>query len=193
MHNVTVLLLMGVCGSGKSSVMKEMEQKGHWKVRTIEGDAHHSASNLEKLSVGSALTDGDRWPWLESIAMAAVESIHANQSGDLFVIISCSALKSAYRQFIIDRIQRQPCWNDGLKLRSILVHLRASRACLLQRLQDRKGHFMNPSLLDSQLATLQEPNSDDEQLFDFVLVYNVDTVEWTAANIAADVSRISKC
>lgn len=138
-----ILVLMGVSGCGKSSVAKILVEHLGWPF--VEGDELHPAVNVEKMRSGQSLTDEDRWPWLDKIAEWITEhSRHGNPG-----IVTCSALRRIYR----DRLM-----SAGV----VFVHLHAPRAVLLDRVQKREGHYMPPSLLDSQLATL-EPLQPNEQ------------------------------
>ncbi|MCX7260645.1 MAG: gluconokinase [Burkholderiales bacterium] len=137
------LIVMGVSGCGKSTV------GGLLGARTgipfIEGDTLHPARNVALMAAGTPLTDEDRAGWLDDIAsrFGALEA-------DAGLIISCSALKRIYR----DRL-RAVC--PDLRF----IHLRGDKALLEQRLQYRIGHYMPPSLLTSQLQTLEPPGSDE--------------------------------
>lgn len=133
-----LVVVMGVSGSGKTSVGKALAAR--LGVAFIEGDSLHPAENIAKMAAGIALTDEDRRPWLDRIG----EVIAARRSEG--VVVSCSALKRAYRERLRAAVA-------GLRF----VHLSGGRALLGERLAGRKGHFMPPSLLDSQFATLEEP------------------------------------
>lgn len=133
-----VVVVMGVSGSGKSTVGKLLADRLGWEFR--DGDDFHPAANVAKMKAGVALDDGDRAPWLDAIARHARE-IHA-VGGHL--VVACSALKAAYR----DRLGRPEPW-----LR--FVHLRGSPELIAARLAARKGHFMPPGLLASQFSALE--------------------------------------
>ncbi|OED37588.1 hypothetical protein AB833_22895 [Chromatiales bacterium (ex Bugula neritina AB1)] len=135
-------VVMGVAGCGKSTVAEAIA--GRFQLPCIEGDALHDPASIEKMSRGEALTDADRWPWLERIGE------HLAQS-DVSVVISCSALRKVYR----DRIR--------LKAGSTVafIHLAADQSVIAGRMAKRTGHFMPVSLLSSQFNTL-ESLSDDE-------------------------------
>ncbi len=137
-----VLVLMGVSGSGKSTVGALVAGRLGWDY--MEGDDLHPEENVAKMAAGQPLTDDDRWPWLETVASWIVEHTMAGRPG----VITCSALKRAYRDVL-----REP--------NVIFVHLEGSRQQLSARMRARLDHFMPASLLDSQLATL-EPLEDDE-------------------------------
>lgn len=133
------ILVMGVSGAGKSEVGARLAQA--IGARFVEGDDLHPPANRAKMASGTPLTDDDRWPWLDLVG-AALEPPP--------VVAACSGLRRAYR----DRLRAHA---PGL----IAVHLVASEGALAQRLARRRGHFMPPALLASQLATL-EPLGPDE-------------------------------
>lgn len=134
------IIVMGVSGCGKTTVGKALAQK--LGVAFVEGDALHPGSNVAKMSAGIPLTDDDRWPWLQEIG---AQLRKADKQGG--AVATCSSLKRAYRETL-----RQI---TGIGLR--FVFLDCSRLVLEERMRQRKGHFMPPSLLASQLATLEDP------------------------------------
>jgi carbohydrate kinase (thermoresistant glucokinase family) len=144
---VTVLVLMGVSGCGKTTVAK-LVAEAHG-VPYQEGDALHPPENVAKMSEGHPLTDEDRWPWLHAIAAVIDGWRAAGQSG----LVTCSALKRAYRDILI-----------GPRQDVRLVFLRGDQALIAGRLAKRRGHYMPSSLLDSQFATLEEPGPDESPL-----------------------------
>jgi gluconokinase len=132
-----VLIIMGVAGSGKSTVGRTLADSLAW--RFTDADDFHPPANIAKLSAGTALSDADRAPWLAALR----EHIDANDH----IVLACSALKAAYRtQLIAD---------PG---RVKLIYLRGTREQLAARLGSRTGHFAPAALLDSQLRTLEEPH-----------------------------------
>jgi gluconokinase len=137
-----LLVVMGVSGSGKSTVGAELASE--LGVPFIDADSLHPIANVEKMAAGIPLTDEDRWPWLKLVGQ---QLAHSTATG---LVVACSALKRAYR----DSIRSEA---DAARF----VFLNASRALLDARVHQRTGHFMPPSLLDSQLATL-EPLEPDE-------------------------------
>jgi gluconokinase len=137
-------VVMGVASCGKTSVGELLAEK--LSAHFVEGDRLHPASNVAKMSAGNPLTDEDRWPWL-----AAVGGALAGREG---AIGSCSALKRVYREAIAKAAQR----------RVYFIYLSGSRELLQDRINARQGHFMPPSLLDSQLRTLEEPGADEVAL-----------------------------
>ncbi|TCA10270.1 gluconokinase [Rhizobium leguminosarum] len=138
------IIVMGVSGCGKSSVGEKLAEALH--LAFAEGDALHPAANVEKMSKGIPLTDEDRMPWLDRIG----DDIKASLEKSEGIIVSCSALKRLYR----DRLRAAAGGN------LFFVYLEGSRALLMKRMGERKGHFMPASLLDSQLATLEVPTGE---------------------------------
>lgn len=143
----THIVVMGVAGCGKSSVADEMFRRLGPGWVQAEGDDFHPKANIEKMSAGTPLTDEDRWPWLDLIA----EWTAAKDMTGHSTIITCSALRRVYRE----RLRITPG-------RTVFVHLHGSEELLASRLGGRAGHFMPPTLLPSQLATLEplEPDED---------------------------------
>jgi gluconokinase len=137
-----VLILMGVSGSGKSTVGTLLARKLH---RTYaEGDDFHPAANVAKMAAGHPLGDGDRWPWLAAIGSWIDERIARDEPS----VLTCSALKRAYRDVL-----RRP------EVR--FVYLRGSRELIARRLAARHGHFFRAGMLETQLADLEEPAPDE--------------------------------
>ena len=137
-----ILVLMGVMGTGKTTVGHLLVAKTGWEF--AEGDDFHSKENVAKMHAGTPLTDEDRIPWLESLHRQIVEW----QSRGVNAVLTCSALKQKYRDIL----------SAGLPEGTVrFVVLEASRETLEARVSRRKGHFMSPELLDSQLATLEDP------------------------------------
>lgn len=139
-----VLVLMGVAGCGKTTVAAILSGRLDWPFE--EGDALHPQSNVDKMHAGHPLTDEDRAPWLKKVADWVDQCLDAGENG----VITCSALKRAYREVINRR-------GSGVEF----VYLAGSRELIAARLVTRHGHFMPPSLLDSQFADLQEPSADE--------------------------------
>ncbi len=138
------LVVMGVSGSGKSTVAAKLAERLSWTFE--DGDRFHPASNVAKMSAGQPLTDEDRWPWLQAIAD---EIDRVCRTGG-HVVIACSALKRAYRSVLV---------HDRRDVR--IVFLSGTQALIADRLTRRKGHFMPPGLLDSQFKTLEPPAADE--------------------------------
>jgi gluconokinase len=143
-QRLVTVVLMGVAGSGKSSVMAALGARLAWPA--LEGDSLHPPENVRKMAAGDPLTDADRAPWLEAIGAWISEREADRQSS----LVTCSALRRAYRDAL--RHGRPSVW---------FVHLEAPRDVLESRIRGREGHFMPASMLESQLATL-EPLGPDE-------------------------------
>lgn len=141
-----LIVVMGVSGSGKSSLGQALARALGCDFQ--EGDALHPPANIASMRAGIALTDEDRLPWLDRVAAWIAEQRRQHGAG----VISCSALKRSYR----DHLRRA---DAGLRF----VYLQLPRDELQQRLHQR-DHFMPPSLLDSQLRTLEEPAPDEHVL-----------------------------
>jgi gluconokinase len=171
MLGAMITIVMGVSGSGKSTIGEGLATRLGQPF--IDGDSLHPAANREKMAHGVPLDDADRQPWLEAI-VAAMDRHRA--SGESLVL-ACSALKRRYRDFLRDG-------HDDVRF----VYLQASRDRLAERLGHRSGHFFDPRLLDSQLATLEEP-SPDEALRVGVDLAPAETIEYIirAACVAAQV------
>ena len=138
-------VVMGVAGSGKSLIGAAFAQA--LGVDFVEGDAYHPAENVRKMAAGTPLTDADREGWLRALAARLGDAKRAGTG----LVMSCSALKRSYR----DLLRAQA---PDLRF----VFLKGPRALLAERLAGRRGHFMPASLLESQLATLEEPSPDEE-------------------------------
>ena len=143
-EDVTTIVVMGVSGSGKTTVAKALVETLGWEY--AEGDDFHPPANVEKMHSGHALTDEDRWPWLRAIADWIGEHERAGRS----TVVTCSALRRVYRDLL----------RDGHPS-VFFAHVQVSRGVLEDRLGHRRGHYMPASLLSSQLATL-EPLEPDE-------------------------------
>jgi gluconokinase len=138
------VVVMGVSGAGKTTVAVGIARAMGWVL--AEGDDFHPRANVEKMASGHPLTDEDRWPWLRAIGTWIDEQVHAGQSA----VVTCSALRRTYRDLLREG-------RPGVRF----CELDAPEALLSQRLSHRQGHYMPPSLLPSQLATL-EPLEPDE-------------------------------
>lgn len=133
------IVVMGVSGCGKSSFGQALASR--LGLAYFEGDALHSAANVRKMRSGTPLTDEDRWPWLDRVAETLKHP----------AVVSCSALKRAYRHRI----------RQGAGGRVAFVHLAGDRALIAERMAARSGHYMPASLLDSQFAALESPGQDE--------------------------------
>lgn len=137
------LIVMGVCGVGKTSVSQGLADR--LQATYVEADDYHPAGNVAAMAQGVPLSDEMRLPWLTAMSQA-VEI--ARQVGP--VVVACSALKRRYRDLI-----------RGHVAHARFVHLHGTRDLIVDRLKARKDHFMSPSLLDSQLKTLEPPDLDE--------------------------------
>jgi gluconokinase len=144
---VSIVVVMGVSGSGKTTVGVLLAKQLGWRFQ--EGDALHPPANVAKMASGTPLTDEDRWPWLHAIA-ALIDTWRAEGVSG---VVACSALRRAYRDILI-------AGRPDVRL----VYLRGEKTLLAERVAARRGHFMPPALLDSQLATLEEPGPDEHPI-----------------------------
>jgi gluconokinase len=142
-----IVVLMGVCGAGKTTVGRKLAEQIGAEFR--EGDEFHSSENVEKMSRGVPLTDADRLPWLKSVAAEIDTFRRAGRS----VVFACSALRHRYREIL-----------TGGHPDVQVVYLKGTRELIGDRLQQRRDHYMPPSLLPSQFAALEEPTSDEHAL-----------------------------
>ena len=140
------IILFGVTGCGKTTIAKLLAEKLNWQF--FDADDFHPASNVEKMRNGIPLTDEDRKGWLESLRLKIVESAEAKTD----ITLACSALKVAYRIFLTGE-------NDVK-----FVFLKADSELVKKRLENRKNHFMNPKLIDSQFTTLETFGEIDLEL-----------------------------
>ena len=135
-----IVIVMGVTGVGKTTVGQLLAEKTGWPL--YDADDYHSPASVEKMRAGIPLTDDDRWPWLDRLnALLRAADGRAESA-----ILACSALKQRYR----DRLQQG--------LQSVRwVHLKGDLELIQSRLQQRTGHYMNPTLLQSQFDALEPP------------------------------------
>jgi gluconokinase len=141
-HLTRIVLIMGVAGSGKTTIGKRLAQSLSWQF--ADADDFHSAANIAKMRQGVPLTDVDRQPWLLTLQAAIARWLQDATP----TVLACSALKASYRNLLTqgdDRVQ--------------VVYLAGSAELIQQRLQQRQGHYMNPNLLHSQLDTLEVPTT----------------------------------
>lgn len=135
-----IILVMGVSGSGKTTIGKLLAESLHWTF--IDADAFHSPENVEKMRRGIPLSEADRTPWLQDLQTVIQNWLQENKN----VVLACSALKQSYRQYLIvdsDRIK--------------IVYLKGHYQLIQKRLQERQNHYMTDILLTSQFDTLEEP------------------------------------
>jgi len=138
-----IIVLMGVSGSGKTTVGKALVSQLGWTF--VDADDFHPSANIAKMHRGEPLTDADRWPWLEAIRQRLLLAAHRGEG----VVLACSALKHAYQEYLAHE--------DPAHI--YYIYLSGSEELIRQRLAGRKGHFMNPNLLHSQFETLEPPEN----------------------------------
>ena len=141
-----IVIIFGVAGAGKTTVGKLLARELGW--RFIEADDFHPSGNIEKMRSGHPLNDKDRWPWLERVRQQIERSLSAGENA----VLVCSALRRTYR----DRLHV----SNEIKF----VFLRGDHALVEKQLHNRRGHFMNTNLLQSQFDDLEEPQSDENAL-----------------------------
>jgi gluconokinase len=141
------LVVMGVSGSGKSTIADHLAGRLGWRYE--DGDRFHPASNVAKMSAGHPLTDEDRRPWLQAIA----DEIDRLSAAGERAVIACSALKRAYRDVLVHG-------RDDVRI----VFLDGTQDLIAARLAARKGHFMPPGLLASQFKTLERPGANERPI-----------------------------
>jgi gluconokinase len=138
-------VIMGVSGSGKTTIGAQLARA--LDIEFVEGDGLHPPDNLKRMAAGMPLTDDDRHPWLISVAARLREAKRAGVG----LVVACSALRRSYRDLLRTA--------GAADVR--FVYLKGSRPLIAERMVNRPGHFMPPSLLESQLATLEEPSPDE--------------------------------
>lgn len=138
------IIVMGVSGAGKSTIARRLAARLDCDL--LEGDSLHPPANVEKMSRGIPLGDDDRLPWLKAIAARIDAARQARRS----IVVTCSALKRAYRATLA-----------GANCDVSFVYLKGGKELIAARLAARKNHFMPAQLLDSQFAALQEPGADE--------------------------------
>lgn len=144
-----IVIIMGVAGSGKSTVSKVLAKHLRWQYR--DADAYHSPENIAKMSSGIGLTDEDRKPWLKSMRKDIQTWIAAKRN----IVLACSALKQAYRDILSVAPDEQ-----------VFVYLKGPPELFASRLARRTTHFMKQDMLDSQFDALEEPSACDAIICD---------------------------
>jgi carbohydrate kinase (thermoresistant glucokinase family) len=168
-NNVSAIVVMGVSGSGKSTIASMLAQRLHWVYE--DADWFHPKSNIEKMHHGEPLNDEDRWPWLRAIA----EWIDATRSAGGHGVVACSALKRAYRDILI-----------GNRRDVRLVFLKGDRDLIARRIAARADHFMPSTLLESQFATLQEPQADERPIVVTIVPHPREIVEAIVSELGVE-------
>jgi gluconokinase len=138
-----IVVVMGVAGSGKTTVGRELAAL--LGCTFLEGDQFHSPGNLQKMAAGIALTDEDRAPWYAALRTRLQQAADHHED----IVLACSALKAKYRQMLM------------IENRTHFVYLRVERELLAARVERRENHFFSPTLLQSQLETLEEPSAQE--------------------------------
>lgn len=147
-----IVIAMGVCGTGKTLIGELLSER--LACEFLDGDTLHSAANKSKMSQGIPLTDEDRLPWLQAIRKAIEEKQQMGQTA----VFTCSSLKRVYRDILRGRDQNVQ-----------FIYLKGSYELLQQRLAERPDHFFDPSLLQTQLDTLEEPDVSEAIIVDITL------------------------
>jgi len=165
------VVVMGVCGCGKSAVASSLASQFGW--RAVDADDLHSREAVAKMRAGQALVDADRFPWLDRVGAVLVEAAAESQG----ILVACSALRRIYR----DRL-RAAC--PGVRF----VFLDGSRELIACRMAQRRDHYMPTSLLDSQLRTLERPGTDETD----VLRIDIEPPLTAVVRQACDVLQLSE-
>ncbi len=150
-------VIMGVSGSGKTSLGLALQKK--YAITFWDGDLLHLKANIDKMAGGTPLDDEDRAPWLARIAdvFYAAEHLHTP------MLIACSALKKAYRDYL-----------RKMHPDLVFLYLKGDKKTILLHMQKRTGHFMQSALLDSQFAALEEPSSDEPNIYTLSIACDFD-------------------
>ncbi|KAJ6004454.1 hypothetical protein N7499_000521 [Penicillium canescens] len=176
-----IWVVTGPAGCGKSTAGNVL--RTHLGVPFLEGDDYHPAANKEKMGQGIPLTDADRWDWLISLRQAAIEalspSVANNSTPPTGVVVACSALKRKYRD-----VMRVAAYGSP-NVQIHFVYLKLDEAVLLQRVTQRQSHYMKSSMVQSQLAALEEPKGE----WDAITINVEGSVEDVQRNVIQAVSE----
>ncbi|KAH3661331.1 hypothetical protein OGAPHI_006738 [Ogataea philodendri] len=145
----TIIVVGGPSGTGKSTVGESLSQS--LRCRFVEGDAFHPKANIDKMSQGIALTDDDRWGWLENLTNIAADATSESKT----VVVSCSMLNKKYRDFIKEVAAKK---NPNITL--FMIFLYNDYSIIYDRMSQRKGHFMKSSMLKSQFDAMEVPEHE---------------------------------
>ncbi|OAL42953.1 thermoresistant gluconokinase family protein [Pyrenochaeta sp. DS3sAY3a] len=157
-----ILIVTGPAGCGKSTIAMYLANR--YGFAYIEGDEFHPKANIDKMAAGIPLNDEDRWDWLILLRDQALTSLKEGAKG---VVVTCSALKKKYR----DVIRTARLYDEDPNANVHFVYLRAEKETLLQRVRERKGHYMKDAMVESQFAALEEPDEAEvKQLKDVEIV-----------------------
>src|SRR5579863_4281000 len=168
-EKVAVVVVMGVSGSGKSTIAAMLAHRLGWIYE--DADWLHPKSNIEKMHHGEPLNDADRWPWLHAIA----DWIDATRASGGHGVVACSALKRAYRDILV-----------GTRTDVRLVFLQGDHDLIAQRIAARADHFMPPDLLDSQFRALEPPQADERPIVVSVAPHPREIVETIVEKLGLD-------
>jgi gluconokinase len=158
-----IIIVMGVSSSGKSTVGQSIARRLH--VPFLDGDGYHPPANVEKMRAGIPLVDEDRWPWLQSLALALHEAADRKDAA----VGACSALRRIYRDYLVEKAG-EPI---------LFVYLEGTKELIAARMARRQHEYMPASLLDSQFATLEVPDPATENVLVVPVTDSVDRITQT--------------
>ncbi|KAM4059716.1 shikimate kinase domain-containing protein [Hirsutella rhossiliensis] len=173
-----IWLVTGPAGCGKTTVAEYLAKS--LDMPYIEGDSHHTPANVEKMRSGNPLTDADRWDWLTALRDESMRRINRGSEG---VVVTCSALKRKYRDVI-----RVAAYYDH-DIRVHFIFLNAPAEVLLARVTKREGHYMGPSMVQSQFDILERPAEDERDVISIDVSRSIEEVK---KDVLARVSDITK-
>ncbi|KAJ2084098.1 hypothetical protein H4R24_000307 [Coemansia sp. RSA 988] len=205
-YPVRAVIVMGVSGCGKTDIGSRLASMLDHAC-FIDADALHPPQNIDKMARGVALSDSDRWPWLKRVreqinteanrlletrdamvqpAQCSADDRHTGKIAcpQLYVVCGCSALKRSYREFLSQNSPNVPAENQPYDI--VFAYISVEREELAKRLNQRKGHFFDPSLMDSQLSTLEPPDCTREAAIE---VDGNQTIEIVAREAYAGVKK----